>query len=464
MYIFNSSTRRKEEFKPVHPGEVRIYTCGPTVYNYFHIGNARPFTTFDVHRRYFMYKGYKVTYVQNLTDIDDKMIDNSKKEGITVKEMGDHFIEEYFKDADALGIMRADVHPRATEHIPEIIEIIKKLEENGYAYQAADGVYFDTHKFKQYGHFSGQNIDELESGFRVSVDENKRNPADFALWKAYKEGEPFWESPWGKGRPGWHIECSAMSMKYLGETFDIHCGGQDLLFPHHENEVAQSCCATGKPFANYWMHNGFISINNEKMSKSKGNFFTVRDISAKYDLEVIRLFLLSAHYRSPINFSEDLVEQSKNGLERLYNAKADYEFALTNAADIELTEDQKAFIASLPDFEAKYCEAMDDDFNTANAIGVIFELVSAANIVVKPGLNKAVAKAALDMLLKLTDVLGLLKKDKTGADDEIMQLVEKRQQARKAKDWATADAVRDQLKAMGYVIEDTAQGPKVKKL
>ena len=463
MWIYNSKTRRKEELKPVHEGEVRIYTCGPTVYDYFHIGNARPFILFDTLRRYLRHRGFKVTYVQNLTDIDDKMIKRANAEGITVEQLADRFIDAYFEDADKLNIERADVHPRATRHIPEIIDIIQRLVDKGYAYATQDGVYFDTHAYTRYGVLSGQNLDDLEAGARIDVDENKRHPADFALWKAYKPGEPCWDSPWGKGRPGWHIECSAMSMKYLGETFDIHCGGADLLFPHHENETAQSEGATGKPFVNYWMHNGFINVNNEKMAKSAGNFFTVRDIAKQYDLEVVRLFLLSAHYRSPINFSNELVDQAKSALERLYHAKNQYEFVVKSALDTPITPEQQAFLDKLPEFETRFDEKMDDDLNTAGALGVLFELVSAANIAVPADANAAVAQGALDMLTKLAGVLGLLyKKDET--DAKIAELVEKRQQARKNKDWATADAMRDELKALGYVVMDTPQGPKVQKI
>jgi len=321
MRLYNTLTRKKEEFVPLHKGEVRMYSCGPTVYNYFHIGNARPFIVFDTLRRYFEYKGYRVIFVQNFTDIDDKMINRAKEEGVTVKELGDRFIEEYFKDADNLGIKRATVHPRATEHVQDIIEFIKRLEEKGLAYEVEGDVYFDTSAFPDYGKLSGQNMEELEAGARIDVDEKKRNPMDFALWKAKKPGEPAWDSPWGPGRPGWHIECSVMAIKYLGETIDIHSGGQDLTFPHHENEIAQSEGATGKPFARYWLHNGYINVNNQKMSKSLGNFFTVRDIQKEFDLEVVRLFMLSAHYRSPVNFSRELLEQAQSALDRLYNAQ-----------------------------------------------------------------------------------------------------------------------------------------------
>ena len=418
LQIYNSKDRKKEPFKPVHEGEARIYACGPTVYDYFHVGNARMFVVFDAFRRYLRYRGYKVTFVQNFTDIDDKMIRRANAEGITVKELADRFIKEYFIDAQALGIEKADVHPRATEHIPEIIELIKRLEANGYAYQTEDGVYFDTHAYRRYGLLSGQDLDELESGARIEVDENKRHPADFALWKAYKEGEPYWDSPWGKGRPGWHIECSAMSMKYLGETIDFHCGGQDLLFPHHENETAQAEGATGKTFVNYWMHNGFINVDNEKMSKSAGNFFTIREIAKQYSLEVVRFFLLSAHYRSPFNFSRDMVEQAGAALERLKNARGNYEFAIQARNETPLSDQEKAFIDHIHDYETRFCEALDDDFNTAGAIGVLFEFAKDANLLVKPESNFLVAQAALDMLTRLCGILGILQKQQ---DDVMMK-------------------------------------------
>ncbi len=465
MRIFNSKTHRMEEFVPIKEGEVKIYNCGPTVYNYLHIGNARASLMFDAFRRYLKVKGYKVTYVQNITDIDDKMINRAIEEGITVKELADKFIAAFFEDADKLGIQRADVHPKATEHIDEIIDLIKRLEEKGLAYQSEDGVYFDTHAYEGYGAFIGQDLEDLESGARVDVDEKKKNPADFVLWKAWKPGEPYWESPWGKGRPGWHIECSAMSMKYLGETFDIHSGGQDLCFPHHENETAQSEGATGKTFVNYWMHNGFINVNNEKMSKSKGQAFYVRDILKQYRPESLRLFLLSSHYRSPINYSNDLLNQAKSALERLYNAKENYEFIEKAESNCEITPMQKEFMENIGDYRRRFDECMDDDFNTAGAIGVMFELVRDANALVISGANAAVARAAKDALMELADILGLLSgQEGEEIAPEIMELVEKRRQARADKNWAEADAVRDSLKELGYAVEDTPQGAKVKKL
>ena len=368
MQIYNSMTRKKEPFVPLHEGKVGIYACGPTVYNFFHIGNARPFIVFDVLRRYLEYRGYEVTFVQNFTDIDDKMIRRANEEGVTVAEIAERYIAEYFTDAKALGIRPATVHPRATEHIPQIIALIQRLIDKGLAYESQGDVYYRVRAFPSYGCLCGQNLEDLESGARVSVDEVKEDPLDFALWKAQKPGEPAWESPWGMGRPGWHIECSAMSTTYLGETFDIHGGGKDLLFPHHENEIAQTSGATGKPYVRYWMHNGFINIDNEKMSKSKGNFFTVRDISREFDLEAVRLFMLSAHYRSPINFSRDLIEAAASSLERLYNARDQLQFLLTSAQDRTPDEGERAFMDECLRSEEKFIAAMDDDLNTADAL------------------------------------------------------------------------------------------------
>jgi cysteinyl-tRNA synthetase len=367
-----------------------MYSCGPTVYNYFHIGNARPFIIFDILRRYLEYRGYKVTFVQNFTDVDDKIIKRAKEENTTEKEVSDRFISEYFKDAEALNIKKADYHPRVTEHINEIIEIIKRLEANGLTYTVGGDVYYDTSKFAEYGKLSKQNLEELEAGARVDVNEVKRNPFDFVLWKGQKPGEPAWESPWGMGRPGWHIECSAMSMKYLGETIDIHSGGQDLIFPHHENEIAQSEGATGKPFAKYWLHNAFLNINNEKMSKSLNNFFTVRDIREKFDLEVFRLFMLSAHYRSPINFSGELLEQAKSALERLYNAKNNLNYLMDKAEDRPLSQEEEAFRKTLEGYRQRFIEVMDDDLNTADGLAVIFDMVRDINSNVKVDSSKEI--------------------------------------------------------------------------
>ena len=464
MQIYNSQTRKKEEFVPLHPGKVGIYACGPTVYDYFHIGNARPFITFDVLRRYFEHRGYEVTFVQNFTDIDDKMIKRANQEGITVKELGDRFIKEYYQDAQALGIRPATVHPRATEHIGEIIQLVKTLQDKGYAYEVNGDVYFDTQKDAGYGKLSGQNLDDLEAGARIDVDDVKKNPADFALWKAQKPGEPAWQSPWGMGRPGWHIECSAMSMKYLGETFDIHAGGKDLLFPHHENEVAQSECATGKPFARYWMHNGFINIDNEKMSKSLGNFFTVRDIVKEYNPEDIRMFMLSAHYRSPVNFSRDMVAQAHASLQRLYTAREHLQFLLKNAKDQPLSADEEALLARVKEDADRFDAAMDDDLNTADALGAIFEIVKEANVGLNANSGKAAVERTLNTLLDLTNVLGLLMKK---ADDslpaDIQALVDERAQARKDKNWKRSDEIRDALAAAGYIVKDTPQGQNITK-
>ena len=462
MQIYNSQTRKKEEFVPLHPGKVGIYACGPTVYNYFHVGNARPFIVFDVLRRYLAHRGYEVTFVQNFTDIDDKMIKRANEEGITVKELGDRFIAEYFKDAQALGIRPATVHPRATEHIEDIIKLVKTLQDKGYAYEVNGDVYFDTKKDSGYGKLSGQNLDDLEAGARIDVDDVKRNPADFALWKAQKPGEPAWDSPWGKGRPGWHIECSAMSMKYLGETFDIHCGGKDLLFPHHENEVAQSECATGKPFARYWMHNGFININNEKMSKSAGNFFTVRDILKEYEAEDVRMFMLSAQYRSPINFSRELIAQAHASLQRLYTARDNLAFLLKNAQAQPLTEAEKALLARVKEAADRFDAAMDDDLNTADAMGALFEIVREANVGLNAESSREAVETTLNTLLELCDVLGLLaKKQEDGLPEDIQHLADERAQARKEKNWKRSDELRDQIKAAGYMIEDTPQGQKI---
>lgn len=457
MKIFNSMTRKKEEFVPVHPGEARIYACGPTVYNYFHIGNARPFIVFDTLRRYLEYRGYKVTFVQNFTDIDDKMIKAANEQGITVKQLGEHFIEEYFKDAKGLNIRPATVHPKATEHIDDIIRLISRLIEEGHAYVAENGdVYYDTESFKDYGKLSGQDLDDLEMGARIEVNDVKRNPMDFALWKAKKPGEPAWESPFSEGRPGWHIECSAMSQKYLGDTFDIHGGGQDLKFPHHENEIAQSEGATGKTFANYWMHNGYINIDNRKMSKSLGNFFTVRDISKEFDLLAVRLFMLSSHYRNPINFSRDLIVQAEAALSRIANCRENLRFV----AEAGKSEAKKEL--DLESFRQRFIDAMDDDLNTADAIGVIFDLVKELNTAFSQGGDAAQAKEGLGMLDELLGVLGLIKEEREEEiPSEIQALAEERAEARKAKDWARADAIRDQLKAAGYELKDTPEGVKI---
>ena len=463
MKLYNTMTRKKEEFEPMTPGEVRMYSCGPTVYNYFHIGNARPFIIFDILRRYFEYRGNKVTFVQNFTDVDDKIIKRAKDENTTEKEVSDRFIKEYFKDAGALNIRKADYHPRVTEHIKEIIGIIKRLEANGYTYTVGGDVYYDTAKFTGYGKLSKQNLEELEAGARVDVNEVKKNPFDFVLWKGQKPGEPAWESPWGMGRPGWHIECSAMSMKYLGETIDIHSGGQDLIFPHHENEIAQSEGATGKPFARYWLHNAFLNINNEKMSKSLNNFFTVRDIEGKFDLEVFRLFMISAHYRSPLNFSAELLDQAKSALERLYNAKNNLTYLLGIVEEKPLTQEEENFKEAIYRYRDMFNEVMDDDLNTADGLAVIFDMVRDINSNVKAESPAELVKASYNMLMELVGVLGLLYKKEESLDAQIEKLIEERQKARKEKNWSLADKIRDDLKEQGIILEDTPEGVKWKR-
>ncbi|NPV44199.1 MAG: cysteine--tRNA ligase [Firmicutes bacterium] len=461
MRIYNTLTRKKEELIPVSDREVRMYVCGPTVYNYFHIGNARVFITFDTFRRYLKYRGYKVIYVQNFTDIDDKLIKRAKEEGVTVKEIAEKYIEEYFRDADALGIERADYHPRATENIPEIIEIIKTLQNKGYAYEVEGDVYYRARKFEDYGKLSHQNLEELEAGARVQVEERKEDPLDFALWKRAKPGEPSWDSPWGKGRPGWHIECSAMALKYLGETIDIHAGGPDLIFPHHENEIAQSEGATGKPFAKYWMHVGYLNINNEKMSKSQGNFFTAREIAARYDPEVIRFFMLSAHYRNPINFSPELLDQAGKALERLYNTIDNLAHLFKNTDD---TEERPYFLKRLEELRDKFINAMDDDFNTADAISILFDISREINTVLNERSKKNHIDRALNLLKELGGILGILKKERDVIlEKEIEALIKKREQARKEKDWPTADSIREELKKKGIILEDTPAGVRWKR-
>ncbi len=465
MQIYNSQSRRKEELIPLEEGKIRMYVCGPTVYNYIHIGNARPFIVFDVLRRYLEFRGYQVTFVQNFTDIDDKMIRRANEEGITVKELGDRFIEEYKKDAAALGIRPATIHPRATEHIGEIIRMVKQLQEKGYAYEVDGDVYFDVSRDPGYGKLSGQNLEDLEAGARVDVEDVKRNPADFALWKAAKPDEPSWKSPWGPGRPGWHIECSAMSRKYLGDTFDIHAGGKDLLFPHHENEVAQSECCTGKPFARYWMHNGFINIDNEKMSKSKGNFFTVRDILKEYDAEDIRMFMLSAHYRSPVNFSRDMMAQARASLQRLYTARDNMAFLLSHASEKEMSENERELLKEAAAAEERFDAAMDDDMNTADAIGAVFDIVRAANTSLNAESSKGAVGGMLDAMQRLCGVLGLVVRPyEEAVPDEIKALADARARARSEKNWSESDRLRDEMKNRGWTVEDTPQGQKVKHL
>ena len=457
MRIFNTMTRQKEEFIPNNPDEVKIYACGPTVYNYIHIGNARPLCVFDVLRRYLEYRGYNVKFVQNFTDVDDKIIKRANEEGITFEEVSKKYIEEFWTDANGLNFKKASVHPKATENIDEIINIIKTLEEKGYAYAVDGDVYFRTLKFKEYGKLSLQPIEDLQSGARIAIGEKKENPLDFALWKAAKEGEPYWDSPWGKGRPGWHIECSAMNKRFLGDTIDIHCGGQDLIFPHHENEIAQSECANGCTFSKYWMHNGYINVDNVKMSKSLGNFKTVREIANVYGYEVIRYFLISSHYRSPINYSLEIIEQCKSALERLYTCRESLDFALKNAKDIP---DDEELIKKLNSHREQFITAMDDDLNTADGVAAVFELVKDINTsILDKEVSKNVCQTAAAVFDELCDVLGILYNRKNNdVDSDIEALIEERQQARANKDWATADRIRDELKAKGIILKDTPQG------
>lgn len=462
MRIYNTLTRRKEELKTVKEGEVKIYACGPTVYNYIHIGNARPLCVFDTLRRYLEYRGYKVNFVQNFTDIDDKIIKKALEENSDYKTVSEKYIEEFWKDVKGMNFKEATVHPKATENIDEIISIISTLVEKGYAYAVENGdVYFSPKKFKEYGKLSHQPLEDLEAGARINIGELKKEPMDFALWKGAKPGEPYWESPWGKGRPGWHIECSAMVRRYLGETIDIHCGGQDLIFPHHENEIAQSECCNGVPFANYWMHNGYINVDNVKMSKSLGNFFTVRDVAEKYGYEPIRYLMISSQYRSPINYSVDIIEQCKSSLQRLYTCRDNLDFAIANGADA-LPENADEIKKIFDSRREQFIIAMDDDLNTADAISAVFELVRDINTnVIGENASKALAEYAAKVFDELTGVLGLVYNRKTDSlEADIEALIEARQQARKEKNWAEADRIRDELKAQGIILEDTPQGVK----
>lgn len=457
--VYNTLNKKKEEFIPLTPGEVKMYVCGPTVYNFFHIGNGRTFIVFDTIRRYFEYRGFKVDFVQNFTDIDDKMIKKANEEGTTIKKIGDTYIKEYYQDADALNIERATVNPRATEFIGEIIKFVKGLVDKGYAYEVDGDVYFSTKKFEGYGKLSGQNIEDLQSGARISVDERKKDPMDFAIWKAQKPGEPAWNSPWGMGRPGWHIECSCMAKKLLGETIDIHAGGSDLKFPHHENEIAQSEALTGEPFARYWLHSAFVNVNNEKMSKSLNNFFTAREILERYDADVIRFLMLSAHYRQQLNFSEDLLESAKASVERIYNAIGNLENLIDEVSREEMNEEEKAYLESLNKYKEKYIEKMDDDFNTADAITAIFDLIKDTNTNITIDSSKELAQKALELIRELGAPLGMFQKSTKGnLEEEIEALIAKRQQARKDRDFALADKIRDELKDRGIVLEDTPQG------
>ena len=468
MKIFNTLSRRKEEFVPLEPGKVKMYVCGPTVYNFIHIGNARPMIIFDTVRRYFEYKGYDVNYVSNFTDVDDKIIKKAIEEGVDAETISKRYIAECKKDMADMNVKPATTHPQATQEIQGMLEMIQTLIDKGHAYVAADGtVYFRTKSFKGYGKLSHKNLDEMMSGFRelkVTGEENKEDPSDFVLWKPKKDGEPYWESPWCQGRPGWHIECSVMSKKYLGEQIDIHAGGEDLIFPHHENEIAQSEAANGKTFANYWMHNGFLNIDNKKMSKSLGNFFTVREIGEKYDLQVLRFFMLSAHYRSPINFSAELMEASKNGLERIITCAERLKELLNKVSGDTLTEEEQENKKSVDELVAKFEAAMDDDFNTADAVSAIFELVKLANSTANEESTRAYAELLAETIAKLSDVLGIITERKAEVlDSEVEELIAARQQARKEKNFALADEIRQKLLDMGIVLEDTREGVKWKR-
>jgi len=462
MVIYNTLSKAKEQLIPMDKAEIKIYVCGPTVYNYFHIGNARPFVVFDTLRRYLEYRGNTVKYVQNFTDVDDKIINRSKEEGISSREVSEKYIEEYYKDASALNVRKADIHPKVTETMGEIIEFVSGLIEKDFAYERNGDVYYRTGKFDGYGKLSRQKIEDLELGARIEIDEKKEDPLDFALWKAKKEGEDLaWDSPWGQGRPGWHIECSAMAKKYLAETIDIHAGGQDLVFPHHENEIAQSEALNGKQFAKYWMHNGYITIDDEKMSKSKGNFFMVRDILKEYSGETIRFFLLSGHYRNPINFSDSLMEQSKNGLARIQNAKSNLLHLIATDAG-SMDERERKEYDGFSVFKDRFIKAMDDDLNTADGISSVFELVTAINTAVKDGASKEFAEKSLAALSELTNVLGLLfTAEAEEIDEETARLIEERQQARRDKDFAKSDKIRDILKKKGITLKDTPQGVQI---
>lgn len=465
MKIYNTLTRKKEEFKPIEEGKVKMYVCGPTVYNFFHIGNARTFIIFDTVRRYLEYKGYEVKFIQNFTDIDDKMIKRANEDGITVKELGENFISEYYKDADGLNIKRATTNPRATEYICEIIRFVEELIEKGYAYEINGDVYFETKKFNDYGKLSGQNLEELQAGARISVDERKKDPMDFAVWKSAKSGEPYWESPWGKGRPGWHIECSCMSQKLLGETIDIHGGGMDLAFPHHENEMAQSEGRTGKSFVKYWMHAAYLNVNNKKMSKSLNNFLTARDALKEFDSDVIRFFMLQAHYRNQLNFSRELLEAAKSSVDRIYNSISNLENLLEEAKDEKLKEEEKETLNKINSYKVKFIEKMDDDFNTADAISVIFDLIKEVNTNINISSSKEIIKTSLDLIRELGSPLGILQRSTKGSlEEEIEGLILDRENARKEKNWALSDKIRDDLKARGIVLEDTPQGVRWKKL
>ena len=466
MKFFNSLSMQKEEFVPIEEGKVRMYACGPTVYNFIHVGNARPLIMFDVLRRYLEYRGYEVTFVQNFTDVDDKIIKRANEEGSSSKEISEKYIAEFITDSRGLGVHEATVHPKATENIEQIISLVETLIRKGYAYEVNGDVYYRTAKFEGYGKLSHQPLEDLQAGARIDVTDIKENPMDFALWKTAKPDEPYWDSPWGRGRPGWHIECSAMSNRYLGETIDIHCGGQDLIFPHHENEIAQSEAANGCKFVNYWMHNGFISVDNKKMSKSLNNFFTVREAAEAYGYDSIRMFMLMSHYRSPLNYSGEILTQANNALERLSTAKANLDFFAENGVEGSMTEYENKIAEGLPKYRDRFCEVMDDDLNTADAVAVIFELVREINAAVSPASNptKALARACAVIFDELAGVIGLpIAKPEADLELEVEKLIEARQEARKAKNFAEADRIRDELKAKGIVLEDTPQGVKWKR-
>ena len=464
MHIYNTLTRKKEELVPIEPNHIRIYACGPTVYNYIHIGNARPICAFDVLRRYLKYRGYEVTYVQNFTDVDDKIIRRANEEGVPASELSERYIREYKTDAHGLNVMDADIHPKVTENMDLIIDMVKKLVESGHAYESNGDVYFRTTSFADYGKLSGQPMEELQAGARIDVNDQKENPLDFAVWKAAKPGEPYWESPWGKGRPGWHIECSAMSTHYLGDTLDLHCGGQDLIFPHHENEIAHSEAATGKAFSHYWMHNGYINIDNKKMSKSLGNFFTVREVAEQYGYEVIRYMMIQAHYRSPINYCKELLDACKASLERLYTCRHTLDRAIAAAPAGDCSEAAKELFAQR---EQQFITAMDDDLNTADGITALFELARELNRMSADATTpKGQLEAGAKLFDSLTDVLGILyqRKQEDAIPAEVQTLIEERAAARKAKNFAEADRLRDAIAALGYRVKETRQGTQIEKL
>ncbi|SHE99186.1 cysteinyl-tRNA synthetase [Tissierella praeacuta DSM 18095] len=465
MELYNTLTRKKEKFVPIVDGQVSMYTCGPTVYNYIHVGNARPMVVFDTLRRFFIYKGYNVKYIVNFTDIDDKIINKANEENTTFKDIADRYIEAFLEDAKGLNIYEEKtIHPKATEFIEQMIQFIEALIEKGAAYNVDGNVYFNIESAKDYGKLSKKNIEDLISGARVGVSEEKNNPMDFALWKKAKEGEPSWDSPWGKGRPGWHIECSVMSRTLLGDTIDIHAGGEDLQFPHHENEIAQSETLTEKPFANYWMHNAMLNVDNQKMSKSLGNFFTVKDIAKEFDLEVLRFFLLSAHYRSPINFTREVMKQIENGLERLYNGKKNLEYLLEKTEDRKLSEEEKEILSIVEKYKNEFIESMEDDLNTADAIASLFEIVKFSNSNLNERASRELVENVYNILLELANVLGILHKKEEILEEEILELIEKRTVARKNKDFKLADEIRDALKEKGIILEDTQEGVKWKRI